>query len=55
MKGYNAAVKAVNPNAYVILEHFCAVSEENVLAEDGMMLWRNMNSAFRESAKGNAD
>ena len=54
LKGYNAAVKAVNPNAYVILEHFCAVSEENVLAEDGMMLWRNMNSAFRESAKGNA-
>lgn len=54
LKDYNATVKAVNPDAYVILEHFCATSEEKVLAEDGMLLWRNLNGAFGESAKGNA-
>lgn len=54
LKGYNSTIKAVKPEAYVILEHFCATSEEKVLAEDGMMLWRNMNNAFCESTKGNA-
>lgn len=54
LKDYNATIKAVNPETFVILEHFCATSEERALAEDGMMLWRNMNWAFNESTKGNA-
>lgn len=52
LKGYNAAIKSVKQNAYVILEHFCATSEENELSKDGMMVWRNMNGAFCNSAKG---
>jgi hypothetical protein len=42
----------VNPNAYVILEHFTANTEEKELAEYGMMLWGNMNSQYCEAAMG---
>ena len=53
------AVWAVDPTAYVILEHFADASEERVLAahgrdrgRPGMMLWNNMNGAYSESAMG---
>lgn len=52
LKEYNAAIKAVRPDACVILEHFCAESEEKALAQDGMMCWRNMNYAYCQSAMG---
>ena len=52
LKEYNAAIKAVRPDACVILEHLCAENEERVLAEDGMMCWRNMNYAYCQSAMG---
>lgn len=52
LKGYNEAIKAVKPDAYVILEHFCADSEENELAADGMMMWRNLNTAYCQTAMG---
>jgi len=52
LKDYNSAVKEANPNAMVILEHFCTTSEEKELANDGMFLWRNMNYAYCESAMG---
>jgi glycosidase len=45
---------AVKPNAYVILEHFTANSEEKELAEYGMMPWGNMNYNFTEAAMGYA-
>ncbi|MGN0202089.1 MAG: alpha-amylase family glycosyl hydrolase [Candidatus Cryptobacteroides sp.] len=54
LKDYNSAIKAVNPDAVVILEHFCETSEENALAKEGMKVWRNLNYAFCEAAKGNA-
>lgn len=54
LKDYNSTIKAVKPDAYVILEHFCAESEEKELAEDGMHLWRNVNYAYCQSAKGDA-
>lgn len=54
LKDYNSAIKAVNPDAVVILEHFCETREENALAAEGMKVWRNLNYAFSEAAKGNA-
>lgn len=52
LKDYNATIKAVDPNAIVILEHFAEEKEEKELAEDGMMLWRNLNNAYCETAMG---
>lgn len=52
LKDYNSAIKAANPDAIVILEHFCETREENALARDGMKVWRNLNYAFCQSAMG---
>ena len=43
---------SVVPDAYVILEHFCANDEEMELANYGMMLWGNLNSAYNEATMG---
>ncbi len=42
----------VNPNAYVILEHFADNSEETILANYGMMIWGNMNFNYNEASMG---
>lgn len=52
LKDYNAAIKSVKPDAYVILEHFCDDKEESELANNGMMVWRNMNWNYCQSAMG---
>lgn len=52
LKDYNATIKAANPHAIVILEHFAVEAEESVLAEDGMHLWRNLNNAYCQTAMG---
>ena len=52
LKDYNAAIKAVKPETYVILEHFCDDQEEIELSNAGMMVWRNLNEAYCESAMG---
>lgn len=52
LKDYNAAIKQVKNDAYVILEHFCASNEETELAADGMRLWRNLNGAYCQAAMG---
>jgi len=52
LKDYNSAIKAVNPDAVVILEHFCDLSEEKELAGDGMKVWRNLNNAYCQTAMG---
>jgi len=53
IEGYVDAMKAVNPDSYAILEHFCNDDEENTLAAyKGTMLWRNMNFAFCQAAMG---
>ncbi len=48
------AIWAVDPNAYIILEHFAENQEEKELAEyrNGMMLWGNLNTAYSQSAMG---
>ncbi len=51
-KDYNAYIKSVDPNAYVILEHFAAAQEEKELAADGMMLWNNVAYNFQEANMG---
>ncbi len=48
---YNAA-KEAKPDIMFILEHFCSNTEETVLANKGMYLWRNMNDAFSQAAMG---
>ena len=43
----------IDPDNYVILEHFADNSEERELADYGMMLWGNMNGAFVSTGRGN--
>ncbi|MGL4292265.1 MAG: alpha-amylase family glycosyl hydrolase, partial [Bacteroidales bacterium] len=52
LKDYNNAIRSVNPDAIVILEHFCAFPEERELAMEGMLLWKNMNGAYGQLIKG---
>ena len=42
----------VNPNAWIILEHFAENNEERALSDDGMMLWGNENYQFNEATMG---
>jgi 1,4-alpha-glucan branching enzyme len=51
-KDYNGYIKSIDPNFYVILEHFAEESEEKVLADDGMMLWNNLNHDMNEATMG---
>ena len=52
LKEYNQAIKAVDPAAWVILEHFADDKEETELSNDGMMVWRNRNHAYAQAAMG---
>ena len=52
LKDYHAAIKAVKADALVILEHFADNQEETELGNAGMMVWRNNNEAYMESAMG---
>ncbi len=52
LKDYNSAIKEVKADALVILEHFCDNMEETELGDAGMMVWRNMNWAYCQSAMG---
>ena len=52
-KDYNNYIKSIDPNNfYVILEHFAADDEEQILASEGMMLWNNLNYNFNEASMG---
>ncbi len=52
-KDYNNHIKSIdNNNFYVILEHFADVTEEKVLADEGMMLWANLNHDMNEATMG---
>jgi glycosidase len=52
LSAYADTVWKVNPQAYVILEHFADNSEETALSNGRMMLWGNLNNAYNESAMG---
>ncbi|MCG8476677.1 MAG: alpha-amylase family glycosyl hydrolase [Cytophagales bacterium] len=45
----------VSPGAYVIFEHLADNAEEKILADHGIMLWGNMNGAYKNLAKGYND
>ncbi len=51
-KDYYAFMKSIDPNVYVILEHFAADEEEKELADAGMMLWNNLSYNFNEATMG---
>lgn len=52
-KEYNNYIKSLDPNNfYVILEHFADATEEKVLADEGMMLWSNLNHDMNEATMG---
>lgn len=51
-KDYADFIWDINPETYVILEHFADNSEEKALAEYGMMLWGNLWEAYKNVALG---
>jgi glycosidase len=52
LKRMASKIWSVKPAAYVILEHFTADSEEQELANYGMILWGNSNYNYTEAAMG---
>ena len=52
LEDYQAAIRAVKNNAYMILEHFADNNEEKELSAAGMMLWGNMNYNYNEATMG---
>ena len=56
LKDYADAIWAVSSDAYVILEHFTAHSEEKELADYGMMLWTGFDphNQYLEASMGYA-
>lgn len=52
LNGYGATIKAIDPAAYLILEHFCDNEEEKELSANGFMLWGNLNYNYSEAAMG---
>ena len=52
LKGYADHIWSVNDNAVVIFEHLSDWDEEEVLANHGMQLWRNVNHEYRSAVSG---
>ena len=52
LKDYADYIWSLDPDSYVIMEHFADNNEETELANYGMMLWGNMNHEFTEAAMG---
>ncbi|MFL5809367.1 MAG: alpha-amylase family glycosyl hydrolase [Flavisolibacter sp.] len=52
INGYGNAIKAVDANAYMILEHFCDNVEEKELSDNGMMIWGNLNYSYGQASMG---
>ena len=55
LKDYYSTVHETNPDAVMILEHFCAQDEEVELANAGMKLWHKMCEPYYQSAMGMND
>jgi 1,4-alpha-glucan branching enzyme len=56
LKRIASKIWSYKPQAYVMLEHLGSDQEEKELADAGMMLWGNMNGAYKDAASGkNAD
>lgn len=48
-------IRVDHPDAYIIFEHLADNSEEKVLADNGIMLWGNLNHNFNQLTMGYAD
>lgn len=52
INNYGNTIKAIYPDAYIILEHFCADNEEKELADNGFMLWSSVWTQYQEASMG---
>lgn len=52
LKDYADAIWAYDSDAVVIFEHLADLSEEKILGEYGIQLWRNMQSTYGQTAMG---
>lgn len=52
LQEYADHIWSIDPDAYVILEHFADNTEETELSSRGMMLWGNMTSAYGQGSMG---
>jgi hypothetical protein len=52
LQEYADHIWSIDPDAYLILEHFADNSEEIELSSRGMMLWGNMTNAYGQGSKG---
>ena len=52
LKAYADTIWNVNPDAYVILEHFADNDEEQVLTDYGMMVWGNSQYNYSRAGMG---
>jgi len=51
-KDYADFIWNVDPETYILLEHFAVNTEEKELAEYGMMIWGNLWGSYKEAALG---
>lgn len=51
-KKYNSYMKSLDPNFYVILEYFAVNQEEAELANQGMIMWTNLNPSANQATMG---
>ncbi|MFM9984535.1 MAG: alpha-amylase family glycosyl hydrolase [Flavobacteriales bacterium] len=51
---YGNHIWAVDPNIYMILEHWTDNNEETILANAGYMLWGNLGHEYQEASMGYA-
>ena len=52
LQDYANHIWSIDPDAYLILEHFADNDEETELSSRGMMLWGNMTGAYGQGSKG---
>lgn len=52
LNDYGDHVWADDAGIYMILEHWCDISEEAALMEDGFMVWANATHDYQEAAMG---
>ena len=55
LKAYQDTIRAVDPDSYVILEHFSEGREERELTSAGMFVWGNMTHNYHQAAQGRSD
>ena len=55
IKEYAAAIRAVDPDSYIILEHWGSDKEEIQYIQDGIHPWRKLNAPYIKTAEGNGN